>query len=146
VIIELPPDRGAQSPLDLVAVEHIFGRLFEAFQHVSQVARTDTSAGDDAQPSKRARVPSLRRMIVPKYVMISLLFILPLILILILTTWLFVGNLRRAVYQNRLTSRRLLLLWRSLLLPLLREEPARLYCRQLMPGTPHGGLLNSRRA
>jgi hypothetical protein len=31
VIIELPPYHGPQSPLDLVAVEHIFGRLFEAF-------------------------------------------------------------------------------------------------------------------
>jgi hypothetical protein len=31
VIIELPPYRGPQSPLDLVDVEHIFGCLFEAF-------------------------------------------------------------------------------------------------------------------
>jgi hypothetical protein len=104
VIIELPPYHGPRSPLDLVAVDHIFGRVFEAFRHVSQAARTSTSAGDDAQPSKRARVLPLRRMIVPKYVMIPLLFILPLILILILTTRSFVGNLRRAVHQNRLIS------------------------------------------
>jgi hypothetical protein len=31
VIIELPSYRGPRSPLDIVAVEHIFGRLFEAF-------------------------------------------------------------------------------------------------------------------
>jgi hypothetical protein len=31
VIIELPPYRETQSPLDLVVVEHIFWRLFEAF-------------------------------------------------------------------------------------------------------------------
>jgi hypothetical protein len=30
VITELPPYRGPRSPLDLVVVEHIFGRLFEA--------------------------------------------------------------------------------------------------------------------
>jgi hypothetical protein len=29
--IELPPYRGPQNPLDLVAMEIIFGRLFEAF-------------------------------------------------------------------------------------------------------------------
>jgi hypothetical protein len=32
------------------------------------VARTDTPAGDDAQPSKRARAPSLEKLPVPKYV------------------------------------------------------------------------------
>jgi hypothetical protein len=31
VIIELPSYHGPRSPLDIVAVEHIFGRLFEAF-------------------------------------------------------------------------------------------------------------------
>jgi hypothetical protein len=30
VIIELPPNRGPQSPLDIVIVEHLFGHLFEA--------------------------------------------------------------------------------------------------------------------
>jgi hypothetical protein len=86
VIIELPPYRGPRSPLDLVVVEHIFGRLFEAFQLASQVARTGTSAGEDVQPSKRARALPLKRMIVPKYMMILFLFILLLTLIFILTT------------------------------------------------------------
>jgi hypothetical protein len=31
MIIELPPYRGPQSPLDIVVAEHIFGHLFEAF-------------------------------------------------------------------------------------------------------------------
>jgi hypothetical protein len=31
VITELPPYHGPRSPLDLVAVEFVFGRLFEAF-------------------------------------------------------------------------------------------------------------------
>jgi hypothetical protein len=86
VIIELPPYHGPQSCLNLVVVEYIFGRLFEAFRLASQAARIGTSAGDDAQPSKRARAPPLRWMIVPKNVMILLLFILPLTLIFILTT------------------------------------------------------------
>jgi hypothetical protein len=48
VIIELPPYRGPQNPLDLAVVEHISGRLFEVFRHVSQAARTGTSASNDA--------------------------------------------------------------------------------------------------
>jgi hypothetical protein len=68
VIIELPLYRGSQSPLDIVVVEHIFGRLFEAFRHISQVVKTDTPTGDDAQPSKRARALSLKKLLVPKYV------------------------------------------------------------------------------
>jgi hypothetical protein len=60
--IELPPYHGPQSPLDLVAIEIMFGRLFEeimfgclfeAFQHTSQVAGTSTSADDDTQPQKK---------------------------------------------------------------------------------------------
>jgi hypothetical protein len=65
VIIELPPYRGPQSPLDIVTVEHIFGRLFEAFRHISQAVRIDASAGDDAQPSKRAHAPSLKNCLCP---------------------------------------------------------------------------------
>jgi hypothetical protein len=68
VIIELPPYRGTRSPLDIVVVEHTFGHLFEAFRHISQAARTNILAGDDALPSKRARAPSLKKLLVPKYV------------------------------------------------------------------------------
>jgi hypothetical protein len=68
VIIELPPYRRPQSPLDIVVVELLFGRLFEAFRHISQVAMIDASTGDDAQPSKRAQAPSLKKLLVLKYV------------------------------------------------------------------------------
>jgi hypothetical protein len=104
VIIELPPYCGPQSPLDVVVVDHIFGRLYDAFRLASQAVRIGTSAGEDVQPSKRARAPPLKKMLVPKYVMILLLLILSLTLILILTTKLFVGNPPRAVHQNRLPS------------------------------------------
>jgi hypothetical protein len=48
VIIELPPYREPRSPLDIVVVEHLFGRLFEAFRHIFQAMRIDAPAGDDA--------------------------------------------------------------------------------------------------
>jgi hypothetical protein len=37
--IELPPYHRPQSPLSLVVVEIVFGRLFEAFRHESQAAQ-----------------------------------------------------------------------------------------------------------
>jgi hypothetical protein len=40
----------------------------------SQAARTDTFAGDYVQPSKRARAPSLKRLLVPKYVITLLAY------------------------------------------------------------------------
>jgi hypothetical protein len=86
VTIDLPPYHRPGSPLDLVTGEHIFGRLCEAFQLASQAARTGTSAGEDVQPSKRAQAPPLKKIIMPKYLMILLLLIMPLTLILILTT------------------------------------------------------------
>jgi hypothetical protein len=104
VTIELPPYRGPQSPLDLVTVDHIFGRLIEAFRLASQAARTSTLASEDVHPSKRARAPPLKKMLVPKCILILLLHIASLTLILILTTWLFVGNPPWAVRQNRLPN------------------------------------------
>jgi hypothetical protein len=74
VIIELPPYCRPRSPLDIVTIEHIFGHLFEAFRHISQVARTGTSARDDAQPNKRARAPLLKKLLVPKYVITLLAY------------------------------------------------------------------------
>jgi hypothetical protein len=53
VTIELPPYHRPRSPLDLVAVDHIFVHRFEAFQLASQAARTGTSAGEDVHPSRR---------------------------------------------------------------------------------------------
>jgi hypothetical protein len=63
--IEIPLYCGPRSPLDLVAVEIIFGRLFVAFWHTSQATETGASTGDGAQPSKRTRAPSMKSMLVP---------------------------------------------------------------------------------
>jgi hypothetical protein len=78
VITELPSYHGSRNRLNLVAVDLAFGRLFEAFQHVSQAIRIDTTAGADTQPAKKPRVPSMRRILAPKYVII-LTCILPLV-------------------------------------------------------------------
>jgi hypothetical protein len=74
VIIEHLPYHGPRSPLDQVTVEHIFRCLFEAFRHISHAARIDSLVRDDAQPSKRARASLLRMTIMPKYVMILLVY------------------------------------------------------------------------
>jgi hypothetical protein len=63
---ELPPYHGPQSPLDLVDVDIIFGRLFEAFQRASQASGTGASAGNDTHPSKKAWTPSLKKMLLLK--------------------------------------------------------------------------------
>jgi hypothetical protein len=70
VIIELPSYHGSRNRLNLVAVNLAFGRLFEAFQHVSQVIRTDTTARAYTQPAKKPRAPSMRRILASKYVII----------------------------------------------------------------------------
>jgi hypothetical protein len=57
--IELPPYHRPQSPLSLVVVEIVFGRLFEAFRHESQAAGAGTSAGGAAQPVKKTCRPLL---------------------------------------------------------------------------------------
>jgi hypothetical protein len=64
--IELPPYHKPRSPLDLVVVEIIFGRLFEAFQRVSQDAGTDTSARNNIPPRKKLRQPPLKKILVPR--------------------------------------------------------------------------------
>jgi hypothetical protein len=47
--IELPPYHGHRRPLDLVAIEIVFGCLFEVFRHACQAASTRTLASDDTQ-------------------------------------------------------------------------------------------------
>jgi hypothetical protein len=64
--IELPPNHGPRSPLDLVTIEIIFGCLFEVFQHVSQDAGTGTSTDIDNPPKKKTRQPSLKKILVPR--------------------------------------------------------------------------------
>jgi hypothetical protein len=64
--IKLPPYRRPRSTLDLVAIEIIFGCLFEAFRHAPQAVYTGTSTNDEIQPSKKTRVSSLNTIIVPR--------------------------------------------------------------------------------
>jgi hypothetical protein len=70
VITELPSYHGSRNRLNLVSVNLAFGRLFEAFQHISQAIRTDATAGAGTQPTKKPRAPSMRRILAPKYVML----------------------------------------------------------------------------
>jgi hypothetical protein len=64
--IELPPYRGPRSPLDLVTIEIIFGRLFEAFRRISQATSTGILADDDIPPWKKMHQPPLKKILVPR--------------------------------------------------------------------------------
>jgi hypothetical protein len=64
--IKFPPYRGPHSPLDLIIVEIIFGRLFEAFKRIPQDTGSGTSVGDDIQPQKKMRQPPLKKILVPR--------------------------------------------------------------------------------
>jgi hypothetical protein len=70
VITELPSYHWSRNRLNLVSVNLAFGRLFEAFQHISQAIGTDATAGADTQSAKKTRVPSMRRILAPRYVML----------------------------------------------------------------------------
>jgi hypothetical protein len=64
--IELPPYHGPHSPLDLVAIEIIFWRLFEVFRHTSQaIAAGDATDGSNRSPKKTCQ-SSLRKLLVPR--------------------------------------------------------------------------------
>jgi hypothetical protein len=76
VITELPSYHGSRNQLNLVSVNLACGRLFEAFQHISKAVRTDATAGADTQPAKKTRVPSMRRILAPKYVMLFICLLL----------------------------------------------------------------------
>jgi hypothetical protein len=61
--VELPPFYGPHSPLDSIAIEIIFGRIFEAFCRMSKA-----TAEDDKPPEKRrCRVPIAKKMQAPRY-------------------------------------------------------------------------------
>jgi hypothetical protein len=65
--IEIPPYRRPHIPLDLVATEIIFGRIFEVFQYITQVdVATGDPADDNDRPQKRSHQPSLRKVFVPR--------------------------------------------------------------------------------
>jgi hypothetical protein len=64
--IELPLYRGTCSPLELVIIEIIFRRLFEAFRHISQATVAGASTDDNTRPQKKTRQPLLRKVLVPR--------------------------------------------------------------------------------
>jgi hypothetical protein len=55
VITELPSYHWSHNRSNLVSVNLVFGRLFKAFQHISQAIGTDATAGADTQPAKKTR-------------------------------------------------------------------------------------------
>jgi hypothetical protein len=64
--VKLPPYHGLRSPLDLVAIEIIFGRIFEAFRLISQAVVAGAVTTDTNRPMKRAHRPPLRKALVPR--------------------------------------------------------------------------------
>jgi hypothetical protein len=70
VITELPSYHSSCNRSNLVSVNLVFGRLFEAFQHISQAIGTDATTGADIQPAKKTRAPSMRRILAPRYVLL----------------------------------------------------------------------------
>jgi hypothetical protein len=70
VITELHSYHLSRNRSNLVSVNLAFGRLFEAFQHISQGIGTDATAGADIQPPKKTRVPLMRRIVAPRYLML----------------------------------------------------------------------------
>jgi hypothetical protein len=65
--VELPPHRGPRSPLDSIAIEIIFGCIFEAFPRICQAAGTGAMSTDDNKPHKRFRQPPLKKALVLRY-------------------------------------------------------------------------------
>jgi hypothetical protein len=70
VITKLPSCHLSRNRSNLVSVNLIFGRLFEAFQHISQAIGTDATAGANTQPAKKTWASSMRRILAPRYVML----------------------------------------------------------------------------
>jgi hypothetical protein len=70
VITELTSYHSSRNRSNLVSVNLVFGRLFEAFQHISQAIGTDATAGADIQPAKKTQAPSMRRILATRYVML----------------------------------------------------------------------------
>jgi hypothetical protein len=138
------PHRAPWRSLGLVAARLIFWHLFEAFQHLAQAIRTDTSTGADTQPAKRLRAPPMRRTLVPKYVTVLTCALLFVNLSYILMIHLSIGNLRLLINRRKLLSPHLLhrLPWSLLLQEWLIPQR----CLLLSLGTFIGGQLNSWRA
>jgi hypothetical protein len=110
--VELPPYCGPRSPLDLIAIEFVFGCIFEPFQQISQAAAAGATPADDNKPLKRFCQPPLNKALVSRYSYILFHY--------------FAGHLMPTSHQKPL-SRSQLMCWRHLLgllllLPLLWRE------------------------
>jgi hypothetical protein len=64
--VELPPYYGPHSPLDLIAIEIIFGRIFEAFRQISQAANAGAVAIDVDKLLKRVCHLPMRKALMPQ--------------------------------------------------------------------------------
>jgi hypothetical protein len=73
--VELPPYGGTCSPLDLVAIEIIFGRIFEVFWQMSQAAAAGAAPTADDKPlQKKPHQISLKKVLPLRY--LDILFFL----------------------------------------------------------------------
>jgi hypothetical protein len=64
--VKLPPYHGSHSRLDLVAIEIIFQRIFEAFRQISHTAGAGVASTNDDKPLKRLRRPPLKKALMPR--------------------------------------------------------------------------------
>jgi hypothetical protein len=64
--VELPPYCKPHSPLDLVAIEIMFGCVFEAFQQISQVVVAGVASTDANRPMKRVCCLPLKKALMPR--------------------------------------------------------------------------------
>jgi hypothetical protein len=117
VITEPLPHHASRRSLGLVAVRLVFWCLFEAFQCLTQVASTDTSAGADTQLAKRLQVPLMRRMLTSRYVTVLTCTLLFVNLSYTLMIHLSIGNFRLLIHRRKSPSLHLLhmLSWSLLL-------------------------------
>jgi hypothetical protein len=63
--VELPPYHGPHSPLDLVAIETIFGCIFEAFRQIYQFPVVADASIDASRLMKRVHHLSLKKALMP---------------------------------------------------------------------------------
>jgi hypothetical protein len=63
--VELPPYHRPCHPLDLVAIEIIFGRIFEAFRQISHVDVAGATSVDASKPMKTVRHLPLKKTLMP---------------------------------------------------------------------------------
>jgi hypothetical protein len=64
--VELPPYHGPRSPLDLVAIDIIFGRIFEAFQQISQATAAGAIIVDVDKPLKIVHHILVKKALMPR--------------------------------------------------------------------------------